>query len=149
MNARPMAESQRWESGSPGRACRPSGPASRAGSLTLYLAAGHLRTVALPFGRVLRQRQHSRRRRYQCLGNVFPVSRGGNGQGPYPEQAPGPDERFLFRRARDAVPAGSSWDRGGSVSGFLVDPGGDLVTGRLPKSVAGILAALPGQKTTS
>jgi hypothetical protein len=32
------------------------------------------------------------------------VSGGGNGQGGYPEEVPGPDERFLFRRVRDALP---------------------------------------------
>jgi hypothetical protein len=82
-------------------------------------------------------------------GQRLPVPGGGNGQGAYPEEAPGPDEPFLFRRTRDALPTGPSQDRGESVSRFLVDPGGDLVTGRLPESLAGILAALPGQKATS
>jgi hypothetical protein len=61
----------------------------------------------------------------------------------------GPDERFLLRGTRDGLPTWPSQDRGRSASGILVDPGGDLVTGRLPESLAGILAALPGQKATS
>jgi hypothetical protein len=62
---------------------------------------------------------------------------------------PGRMSAFCFAAPGTRFPPGLSQDRGRSVSGFLVDPGGDLVTGRLPESLAGILAALPGPKATS
>jgi hypothetical protein len=54
-----------------------------------------------------------------------------------------------FAALGTCFPPGLPRTGGGGVSGFLVDPGGDLVAGRSAESLAGILAVLPGQKATS
>jgi hypothetical protein len=94
-------------------------------------------------------RQHSRRRRHQRLGNVLSgITRRKTAKAHILNKDPG------RMSASCCAALGRAYRRvflgpGGSVSGFLVDPGGDLVTGWLPESLAGILAALPGQKATS